>query len=206
VIALHRIFPILTHANLANAITAANALLGVMGIYFAARGLPAPALFCAALAMPCDVLDGVIARKTGTTSAFGAQLDTLADALSFVVLPAAIAMAFHLPVYVLLAALFYSLAGLLRLARFGVVGLTPSGGVECFEGVPSIFAACALQILVAMTLWISPRVQALSMSAFYVIFGLAMVSGLPFPKRGLHTRLMWVSVPIAFVATWIKLS
>lgn len=203
---LHRIFPILTHVNWANTITAANALLGVVGIYLAARGRPALALLCAALAMPCDVLDGVIARKTGTTSAFGAQLDTLADALSFVVLPAAMVMAFPLPSHVLVAALFYALTGLLRLARFGVVGLTHSGGVECFEGVPSIFAACALQIIVAITLWLSPQVQAFSMSAFYVLFGLAMVSGLPFPKRGLHTRLMWVSVPIALAATWIKLS
>lgn len=202
---LSRLFPILTHANAANAITATNALLGVLGIGFAARGSPALSLLCGALAMPCDVLDGVVARKTGTTSAFGAQLDSLADAVSFALLPASVAMAFRAPWYTLGAALLFAMAGLLRLARFGVVGLSDTNGKPAFEGVPTLFAASVLQVVAAIAGWLPEPSRAPLFTAFYLFFAPAMVSSLPFPKRGLHTRAMWILVPLSLAVTWIRL-
>lgn len=202
---MRRFFPIVGHASLANAITAANALFGVLGIYFAARGMPAHALLCLALAFPCDIFDGVVARKMGTSSEFGAQLDSLADAVSFCLLPAAMALAFNAPAHTLFAALLFALAGLLRLARFGVVGLSSATGVEAFEGVPTLFAAAVLQPIAAIALWLPPSSRAPLLTAFYLIAAPTMVSGIPFPKRGLHTRAMWAMVPLSLVVVWLKL-
>lgn len=201
---MRRFFPILEHASIANALTAANAVCGLLGIFFATRALPAPALFFGALAFPFDIFDGVVARKMGTSSAFGAQLDSLADAVSFVLMPAAMALAFGGSPSVLFAALLYALAGLLRLARFGVVGTSNTTGREVFEGIPTLFAAAVLQPVSALALWLPEDTRAPVLTAFYLLAAPAMVSSIPFPKRGLHTRAMWVMVPLALLAVWLR--
>lgn len=203
--AAKRWFPVLGHAGVANAITTANALAGVVGLYFAARGAPLGVLVCGALAIPCDVLDGVVARRTGTASAFGAQLDSLADAVSFVLLPASLAVALGAPVATLFAALAFAVAGLLRLARFGVVGVSVEGARETFEGVPTVFCAAWLTPVVAASLWLPGPARAPVLTVFYLLSAATMVSALPFPKRGPHTRLLWGLVPAALAVVWVKL-
>jgi CDP-diacylglycerol--serine O-phosphatidyltransferase len=89
-----------------------------------------------------DAFDGVVARFTGTSSKFGVELDSLADAVSFGVAPSFILYKFY----------FYSLDGLgitiaapimifaaLRLARFN----TQLAGLDknYFSGVPAPISA-----------------------------------------------------------------
>lgn len=201
-----RLFPVTTHASLANAITATSVVLGISGVLLAARGAAFAAIACGALALPCDVLDGLVARRTGTSSAFGAQLDTLADATSFCLLPAVTALALGVPAWVLAPAAFYALAGILRLARFGVVGLTAAGGVECFEGLPTSIGAGTFQAAAAIGVWLPAPARAALLAAAYVALGLAMISAIPVPKRGLLARAMWGIVPLAVAAIGIRLA
>lgn len=200
---MRRLFPVVAHANLANAITATGAMLGVSGIFLAARGDARAALTCVALAIPCDTLDGVVARRMGTSSAFGAQLDSLADATAFCLLPAAIAHALGMPLVVLACAAVYALTGLLRLARFGEVGTAKVGAVECFEGVPTPIAAALLPVVVLATQAAPPGLRALALGAHYILLSAAMLSSLRVPKRGLHTRALWVAVPAALLMLWL---
>lgn len=71
-----------------------------------------------------DALDGRVARLTGTGSAFGVQLDSLIDIVSFGVAPAALVYFWKLkdlgPVGVF-GAFFFMLCGAFRLARFNVM-------------------------------------------------------------------------------------
>ena len=77
-------------------LTLGNAACGFSAITFAAKVGPDPAgehdLFLSAvfifLAMLFDMLDGSVARWAKQTSEFGAQLDSLCDAISFGVAPA----------------------------------------------------------------------------------------------------------------------
>ena len=74
-------------------------------------------------AVVLDVLDGRIARLTNTQSEFGAQLDSLADAVSFGVAPALLAYCWALqaiPRAGWPAAFLFLACGVLRLARFNV--------------------------------------------------------------------------------------
>lgn len=74
-------------------------------------------------AVVLDVLDGRIARLTNTQSEFGAQLDSLADAVSFGVAPALLAYCWALstiPRAGWPAAFLFCACGILRLARFNV--------------------------------------------------------------------------------------
>ncbi len=74
-------------------------------------------------AVVLDVLDGRIARLTHTQSEFGAQLDSLADAVSFGVAPAILAYVWALSLVPRAgwpAAFLFLVCGVMRLARFNV--------------------------------------------------------------------------------------
>src|SRR5262249_19188452 len=75
------------------------------------------------LAIVLDMLDGRIARLTGTTTAFGLELDSLADVISFGLAPAALAFAWGLGELGRIgwaAGFMYVSATAMRLARFNI--------------------------------------------------------------------------------------
>ncbi|HIW98083.1 MAG TPA: CDP-alcohol phosphatidyltransferase family protein [Candidatus Tidjanibacter gallistercoris] len=134
--------------TLPNLITLANLLCGTLGIVSMVSLQSAEALRTAFVltmaAAVFDFLDGFAARLTGQYSAVGAQLDSLADMVSFAVLPTLVAM----KVYYLTGGhgawsavlLLIALCGALRLARFNV---SDDRGTE-FRGLP--VPACALLV------------------------------------------------------------
>ena len=73
-----------------------------------------------------DMLDGRVARLTKTQSAFGLQIDSLADAISFGVAPALLVYKWSLwqrPTAGLIAGFLFAGAGAVRLARFNVLSM-----------------------------------------------------------------------------------
>jgi CDP-diacylglycerol--serine O-phosphatidyltransferase len=73
-----------------NTITSLNLLFGCIAIVFALRGWTDFAVYCIALAAVLDFCDGLTARLLKAYSELGKQLDSLADAVSFGVAPAAL--------------------------------------------------------------------------------------------------------------------
>src|SRR5918992_162325 len=71
--------------------TLANLFCGWACVVFAMKGEIATAAPFIGFAVVLDMLDGRIARMTGTTSDFGVQLDSLADLISFGMAPAVLA-------------------------------------------------------------------------------------------------------------------
>jgi CDP-diacylglycerol--serine O-phosphatidyltransferase len=77
-----------------------------------------------------DMLDGRVARLTRTQSAFGLQIDSLADAVSFGVAPALLVFKWSLwqkPTLGLIASFLFAAAGVVRLARFNVLSMGEKG-------------------------------------------------------------------------------
>ena len=71
--------------------TTINLLGGVVAICLCIDGEPFYAGISVMLGYLCgDTLDGYVARKLGTSNAFGAEYDTISDHLSHIVAPAAI--------------------------------------------------------------------------------------------------------------------
>jgi len=103
------------------------------------------------IAMVLDGLDGRVARMTGTQSAFGAELDSLSDMVSFGVAPALIMYVFALKglgKFGWIAAFVYCSAAALRLARFNTQ--LEVADKRFFQGLPSPAAAA----LVAGFVWV----------------------------------------------------
>ncbi|HEY8077213.1 MAG TPA: CDP-diacylglycerol--serine O-phosphatidyltransferase [Labilithrix sp.] len=77
-----------------------------------------------------DMLDGRVARATKTQSAFGLQIDSLADVISFGIGPSLLVYKWSLyqrPMLGLVVAFAFTAAGAVRLARFNVLSMGESG-------------------------------------------------------------------------------
>src|SRR5947208_10579067 len=91
------------------------------------------------VAVVLDMLDGRIARLTGTTSAFGLEFDSLADIISFGMAPALLSFAWGLSSLGRLgwaAGFLFVAAAAMRLARFNVQS-AGGGDKRYFVGMPS---------------------------------------------------------------------
>jgi CDP-diacylglycerol--serine O-phosphatidyltransferase len=172
---------------LPNAITLAALFSGFYGIVMAMNGrfeVACIAIFCAAV---LDSLDGRVARMTNSQSAFGEQMDSLCDMVSFGAAPALIVYIWGLkdlgkagwiPAFVYIA------GAALRLARFNVnIGVVDK---RFFQGMPSPAAAAMVMGLI----WVMDdagfkgvsQINWLAWSAFGVTLfaGLSMVTNAPF--------------------------
>jgi CDP-diacylglycerol--serine O-phosphatidyltransferase len=121
--------------------TLANLFCGWACVVHAMRGEFATAAPFIGVAIVLDMLDGRIARMTGTTSDFGVQLDSLADLISFGMAPAVLVFQWGLvPLGRLGWAIgfLYLTAAALRLARFNIQAATDK---RYFVGLPSPAAA-----------------------------------------------------------------
>jgi CDP-diacylglycerol--serine O-phosphatidyltransferase len=108
-------------AVIPNAITAAALCSGLTGIRFAIDGDWERSLLAIVIAGVLDGIDGRIARLLKAQSRFGAELDSLADSLSFGMAPALILFLWSLhdlPRLGWFAALGFAICCALRLARF----------------------------------------------------------------------------------------
>ncbi len=76
---------------LPNLFTLVNAAAGCLALYFILDLDFETATYCVLVCCVFDFLDGFLARVLGVTSEFGKQLDSLADVISFGVVPGAVA-------------------------------------------------------------------------------------------------------------------
>jgi CDP-diacylglycerol--serine O-phosphatidyltransferase len=92
------------------------------------------------VALGCDLLDGYLARHTTRKSLLGADLDSLADIISFGVAPAVLGFTLGLRgLWDILLLTYFVVCGISRLARFNVTLIelaNASGKVKYFEGTP----------------------------------------------------------------------
>lgn len=77
--------------HIPNLITCLNATSGMAGVLFAFNGELFPAAVCVLAAMVFDFFDGFAARLLNVRSDMGKELDSLADSVSFGVMPAVLA-------------------------------------------------------------------------------------------------------------------
>ena len=133
----------------ADAFTIANAACGTIAIFLCLDYIAADNrrfLWTAFLLLPtallCDVMDGYVARLNRTRqSALGADLDSLADVISFGVAPAVLGFTLGLRGgWDMVILTYFVICGVSRLARFNVTSAALSdattGKVKYFEGTP----------------------------------------------------------------------
>jgi CDP-diacylglycerol---serine O-phosphatidyltransferase len=185
---------------LPNLFTLAALFGGFYAIVMAMNGrfdLAAVGVFCA---MVLDSLDGRVARMTNTQSAFGEQMDSLSDMVSFGAAPALISYEWALKGlgrWGWFAAFVYCACAALRLARFNV----NTGVVDkrYFQGLPSPAAAA----LIAGFIWLMNDLGFKGYELDWVMFGFALFAGLSMvtnaPFYSFKDVQMKKSVPFAVI-------
>ncbi len=172
-----------------------------------------------------DLLDGAIARAMRAESEFGFNFDSLADVVSFGVVPSVLLLktlslepGTGLSFYAMLGCMLYSICGVLRLVRFNVRGTETKGKKEAmaadkkhFTGLPipaAAIAAVSINLLFASPFFneiftLSPELKAILLTSIMIVLGYFMVSRWKFPSsKALHFRvpsfqLVFVTVILA---------
>lgn len=207
---------------LPNLFTVASIFCGFYGAVTAAEAhgdVPAMYRACVAILLAAffDGIDGRVARMTKTQSAFGVQMDSLADVVSFGAAPALIAWHWglsHWGYLGLVACFFFCACGAIRLARFNVMAAQASGPSHFFVGLPIPAAAWLLvAIIIAWQNAEAPPLTGHETWPPFVLFGLGllMVSTIPFRtfkasrlnRRGVTAIVTVVSATL-FVAIEIR--
>lgn len=136
------------------------------------------------IAMIFDSLDGRIARMTNTTSAFGAEYDSLSDMVTFGIAPALAAYSwglYPLGKFGWLIAFLYAVATALRLARFNIS--TGTASKRFFEGLPCPAAAAVIVSMIwtgSTNLDIIGAHISIIVAIVTLLMAILMVSSVPF--------------------------
>ena len=166
-----------------NSITSMNALSGTIGVVFALQGHPDYAFICMLAASVFDFCDGLAARLLNAYSPMGKELDSLADMVSFGVLPSVILIGTMqlkgVDSWTEVIPVFLAVMSALRLAKFNVderqtsdfIGVaTPTAAIICGSLCYFSLNNPMLDPLVG-SLWFLPAVA--------VALGLLLVSEIP---------------------------
>ena len=196
---------------LPSAFTSGNMFFGVWSMIESSRGNFLEAAWFIVVAAVLDLLDGRVARMSRTGSAFGAELDSLVDIVSFGVAPAILLYfwRFRTGEWGWLLSFIYILAAALRLARFNVLqaGQAKSHFIGLSSPVSGITLASAYTFtqtpLFNKYLSFVPVPQMVVLLT--IVLALLMVSQVPypvFPKVGLRTwkGRFWLIVHVVAVA------
>jgi CDP-diacylglycerol---serine O-phosphatidyltransferase len=194
--------------TLADVLTAANAACGTIAIFLCLDYLATDerrflwtAFILLPLALAFDIADGMVARwDRSRQSVLGADLDSLADVISFGVAPAVLGFTLGLRGgWDMLILTYFVVCGVSRLARFNVTAQAladaETGKVRYFEGTPiptSIVIVGALAVAfwlgrVDQQIWLGAwRIGGATLHPLSLIFALsgsAMISAtLRIPK------------------------
>jgi len=198
---------------LPNAITLGALFSGFYAIVMAINGRFEVACIAVFVAAVLDSLDGRVARMTNSQSAFGEQMDSLSDMVSFGAAPALIVYIWALKDLGkagFIPAFVYISGAALRLARFNVnIGVVDK---RFFQGLPSPAAAA----LVIGLIWVVDdagfkavsKIAPLAWAAFALTLyaGLSMVTNAPFYSfKVIGTRRTVPFVVIVAIALTIAL-
>ena len=219
---------------LPNLITLSSIFCGFYSMVLSSRADEEGGFYRAALlivfAMFFDGLDGRVARMTKTESAFGLQIDSLADVVSFGAAPSL--LIYHWTLHELgllgvIASFAFTASGAIRLARFNVLSMDNSGAPtkpgSTIIGLPIPAAAGGLVSLLlanhAADGALGAPAYAVPTLVLVVGLGVLMVSGVPFRSfkdtkpnaRGLllvgfaalSSALVWTQLGPAFVLSWL---
>lgn len=180
-------------------ITSGSVLCGMFSLILTYQRHFLPSALVLIIAVFFDYMDGRVARSLGGSSAFGEELDSLADSLSFGAAPAFLIYAKYIGLeggtLGALGSAFFALCGVLRLARFNVMHV-----VGPFQGLPIPAAGMALAAIVIADIPLTPWLAVVTMFAL----GSLMITTIPYGNLKLLRRgnvnkrkamlLMWIVV------------
>lgn len=175
-------------------ITLSGTTMGILALICAVIGTRlfiSLGFFFVSISLGTDLLDGYIARKTGTVNKFGIELDSLSDSLTFGIAPSVLAFqAFKtggiFDIILIIGCICYAWGAILRLARFNITTEDTPG----YVGVPTPLSALLL--------------ISFYFANYFYAFGLGGIDH-PFPEISLYiTPFLMILIGWFNITTHIK--
>ena len=210
--------------QLPNAITLSNLFLGCLAILAVLFGQFDLALWLVLAAIFADYIDGAVARALGVSSPLGKELDSIADAVSFGVVPGVIfyqlltlaqGNVLGVVCWPAVPGFLVSIAAGLRLARFNL----DARQNDSFIGLPTpsltIFTLGLLMIYRSDAFGLKPLLEKTwVLYALVGLFSFLMNAPLPmfslkfksFGWKGNEIKFIFAAVSIALLAIWRETS
>ena len=165
-------------------LTYASLLAAVSGMFYASQGTFFYAVFFLMLSGLCDAFDGAVARskkdRTEEGKAFGIQIDSLCDAISFGVFPAV--LCYHMGVKGILGLVcgfLFVLCGVIRLAFFNVLEAkrqkVEEGGNKTYRGLPVTSMAIIFPALYILHWFLSAQVFLVLLHVMLLVVGFLFI-------------------------------
>lgn len=152
---------------------------------------------CAAFLL--DATDGFLARKLGTVSEFGRQLDSMIDSINYSLFAAVFICQVLLPGTLGLVAGYTVLAfGILRLVLFNINGFYAEGDTKYYTGVVTPHLSLASLILYSVskfTDWFNWAGSDVFIFALLIVLAVAQISTLKVRKTG--ALAFWIPATVA---------
>ena len=185
-------------------------LIGIAFLFNSAQkelsdALSLPMIFLV-IAGVCDLFDGRVARlckRTEKEKKFGIELDSLADVVSFVILPASILLfSTSFNIFGIIVACFYVFCGIMRLSWFNI---TTEENKGIFRGFPVTGSALVFPLIyVLFKIFDFGGYDILQTIAFFLV-GLSFVLNFKLNKPGLKASAFLGLLAIAIIVLLIVL-
>ena len=198
--------------SLPAAVTLAGLASGLSAALLVLEDCLIAACICILVASVLDGMDGGLARRMNVASAFGLQLDSLVDMVTFGVAPSLLAYRYLLglglsPALLWVICVGYTTGGAFRLARFNLLPTKTSFNDSVGLTISVAGATVTLSVLVNYT-----HGDQLLPGAFFpvlfVLLSVLMVSRIRYPELGTVVRARWLAVAwlVVLIALAIWLS
>ena len=172
--------------DLPNVCSLAGLLAALLGLFFAIRGVYPAAMMALLWAVVFDWSDGRIARRmsarTADQRAFGAQLDSLIDIVSFSVVPALLLLSLgRFSAWFVPGAFVVLATGVIRLSHFNVFGLL---GESTYRGLALDNNVLAVALLLVFEPFVGRGVFAIVLYVALMALAGLNVAPIETPKLG----------------------
>lgn len=179
-------------------------IFAVCGILTVIRGNLKLTIFFLMLSGVCDLFDGAVARKATRSDIeknFGIQIDSLADLVSFGILPAVIGYMLFLKsenytlvkeIFVIIVTSIYVLTALIRLAFFNVIKdefEKNNKQLNYYKGLPVTSVALIIPIVYSICVYINVAISKI-FTPLLLIIAIAFVSNVRVKKLKLKNMLI----------------
>ena len=165
-------------------LTYMSLFLSVVGFGQADKGNFTVSVLCLIIAGICDAFDGKVARskknRTEEEKAYGIQIDSLCDAISFGVYPAMLCYFMGVDSFIGTCCMFfYMLCGAIRLGFFNVLEAkrqeTEIGGNKIYRGLPITTAAIIFPLVYACKFLLAENLFIALLHGYLLVVGFLFI-------------------------------
>ena len=140
---------------------------------------------CFMFAGICDLFDGTVARRCKRTKeekAFGIELDSLVDVMSFIALPLVILGTINKSIYWFPIYILYAIFAIARLAHFNITTPNNNKPVPYYEGLPVTYAALIYPLVYLLSYVIKENIFIIIYNIVTILIAILFICRIKVPK------------------------